>query len=179
MEAKTIIGIDPGAGGGIALYNYKAGVTAVKMPKNATDLSDYLTYVKDTYEKPICFLEKVSKYRGDADSGGKQFGIDKMLANYEQIKTVLTLCKIPFVQVAPISWQAGLKLRKKGEEKKDRKNRYKAAAAKYYPEIKATLWSSDALCLVHFGRLKFNTDINWVIEKLPPAAQKELFKDEN
>lgn len=175
MELETIIGIDPGAGGGIAVYNKKAGITTVKMPKNPTDLSEYLTYVKETYDNPICFLEKVSKYRGDADTGGKQFGIDKMLANYEQLKTVLTLCKIPFVQVAPISWQAGLKLRKKGEQKKDRKNRYKAAAAHYYPSIKATLWNSDAVCLVQFGRLKFESDINWIIEKLPPAAHKQLF----
>lgn len=176
MEAQTIIGIDPGAQGGIALYNYKAGITAVKMPKSIDDLNDYLKYIKDTYEKPLCFLERVSKYRGDADAGGKQFGIDKMLANYERLKTVLTLCKIPFIEVAPISWQAGLKLRKKGESKTDRKNRYKAAAAKYYPEIKrVTLWSSDALCLVQFGRLKFNTDLNWITDKLTIEVQTELF----
>lgn len=176
MEAKTIIGIDPGAGGGIALYSHKSGISVVKMPKDINALNDYLRHIKETYEAPLCFLEKVSKYRGEADAGGKQFGIDKMLANFEQLKTVLTLSGIPYVQVAPISWQAGLKLRKKGEEKKDRKNRYKAAAAKYYPEIKrVTLWNADAICLVHFARLKFNTDIDWIIDKLPAAASKKLF----
>lgn len=176
MEAKTIIGIDPGAGGGIALYNYKAGISVVKMPKNVTDLSAYLKYIKDTYENPLCFVEKVSAWRGEElDSPGKSFGINKMLANFEQLKTVLTLTGIPYVQVYPISWQSALHLRKKGEEKKDRKNRYKAAAASYYPEIKVTLWNSDALCIAHFGRLKFNTDIDWIKDRLPPAAQKEIF----
>lgn len=175
MEAKTILGIDPGASGGIALYNYKAGITAVKMPKNISDLSEYLTYVKETYEKPLCFIEKVSSFRQDTDEPGKRFGIEKMLANYEQLKTCLTIAKIPFVQVYPQSWQHGLNLRKKGESKSDRKNRYKAAAAQYYPEVKTTLWNSDALCIVQFGRMKINTDIDWVLERLPPAAQKELF----
>lgn len=175
MDAKTILGIDPGASGGIALYNYKAGVTTVKMPSDVTDLSDYLRYIKDTYEKPVCFLEKVSNWGSDLDEPGKRFGIAKMLANYEQIKTCLTLNKIPFIQVVPQSWQGGLNLRKKGESKPDRKKRYKAAAEQYYPEIKATLWNSDALCIMHFGRNKFNTDVNWVIERLPPAAQKEIF----
>ena len=175
MDAKTIIGIDPGAGGGIALYNYKAGTTVVKMPKNVSDLSDYLSYIKDTYDKPVCFLEKVSNWVSDTEEAGKRFGIAKMMANYEQLKTVLTLSKIPYVQVAPQSWQGGLNLRKKGESKQQRKARYKAAAGQYYPEIKPTLWNADALCIMHFGRKKFNTDIDWILERLPPAAQKEIF----
>jgi hypothetical protein len=177
MELKTILGIDPGSGGGIALYNYKAGISVVKMPKNVSDLAEYLNYVKDTYEKPICFIEKVSSWKSDKDTGGKSFGIEKMLANFEQLKTVLTLAKIPFVQVYPQSWQHGLNLRKKGEEKAQRKKRYKAAATQYYPEVRATLWNADALCIVQFGRLKFKADINWVMERLPPAAQKELFTE--
>ena len=175
MDAKTIIGIDPGASGGIAVYNHKGQITAVKMPKKVEDLSEYLLYIKENFNKPICFIEKVQSFHSDTDDGGKRFGIQKMLANYEQLKTVLTLSKIPFVQVYPQSWQGGLNLRKKGESKKDRKNRYKAAALKYYPEIKPTLWSADALCIVQFGRLKFNTDVDWIIERLPPAAQREIF----
>lgn len=177
MEAKTIIGIDVGAGGGIAVYNYKSGIQVVKMPKNITDMSDYLAYIKDTYEKPLCFIEKVSSWVSDTDQAGKRFGIEKMLANFEQLKTVLTLNKIPFVQVYPQSWQGGLNLRKKGESKKQRKDRYKAAAGQYYPTVKPTLWNADAICIAHFGRLKFHTDVNWIIERLPPAAQKELFTD--
>lgn len=175
QNKNTIIGIDPGATGGIAVYNNKGEILLQKMPKKVEDLSEYLNYIKDTYGKTICFLEKVQSFHSDTDDGGKRFGIQKMLANYEQLKTVLTLAKIPFVQVYPQSWQGGLSLRKKGESKPDRKKRYKAAAEKYYPQIKATLWNADAICILQFGRLKLETDVDWVIERLPPAAQREIF----
>lgn len=176
MEAKTIIGIDPGKSGAIAHYNYKSGVKVVKMPETTDDLSDYFLHLKETYEKPLIFLEKVNNWTSDTDqNAGKRFNIAKMMDGYVEMKTIIKLLKIPFVEVHPASWQSALHLRKKGEEKADRKKRYKAAAGKYYPEIKPTLWNADALCIVQFGRLKFNTDPNWIINKLPPAAVKELF----
>lgn len=175
MKIDVIIGIDPGKSGGIAIYvNSSKTMKVVKMPDTTKKLSDYLNHVKETYGTALCFIEKVSSWTTDKNEGGKSFGIEKMMANYTQLKTVLTLCEIPFVQVHSRTWQGTLNLIKKGESKKDRKNRYKLAASTHYPNLKATLWNADAVCVMHFGRIKLSNDVNWVIDRLPPAAQKEL-----
>ena len=71
MEQKItincVIGIDPGAGGGIAVFIPGKNVKAVKMPKDITDLRDFLAYYKDNF-KPIVFLEKLSVRPDDVKS---------------------------------------------------------------------------------------------------------------
>ena len=55
-----------------------------------------------------------------------------------------------------------------------RKNRYVAIAQKYYPEVKATLWNSDALLICHFGRFMNFTNPEWIIENLPKYLHNEI-----
>ena len=78
MEYKnTIIGIDPGATGGIALFA-NGKIQAFKMPKDLLALNDWFTFVKETYSNVIVFIEKVQAYRGNEDDiPGKKFGINK------------------------------------------------------------------------------------------------------
>jgi len=166
LQIDTIIGIDPGAAGGIAMWRPNHPVTVYKMPKNLYDLTAFWEHVKTISEHPMIFIEKV-QLRMDDLQGGKAFRIQEMLKGFETLKTIITMSQIPFVQVHPMSWQSTLHLRVKGEEKADRKNRYKKAAGEYYPEIKPTLWSADALLIMHFGRTKKMIDPGWIIENLP------------
>lgn len=186
MEQKItincVIGIDPGSGGGIAVFIPGQNVKAVKMPKDITDLRDFLAYYKDNF-KPIVFLEKLSvrpddvKADGDKANMGKLYRVQKMMANYEHLKALIETAEIPYVMVHPLSWQTKLKLRVRGqhEEKADRKRRYQQVAAQQYPGINVTLWNADALLIMHFGRYVLVNEPKWVKEQLPAREYQKLF----
>lgn len=173
MKIETILAIDPGASGGLALYG-NGKVSVAKMPKDLGELKQYFEHLTETYTNIVCFIERVSGYRGDNDAPGKWYGIDKMLANFTELKTSLKFHDIPFIEVHPATWQAGLRLRVKGEDKKARKNRYKDFAEKTYPEIKTNLWNADALCILQFARIKINIDPGWVEDRMPGVKNKLL-----
>lgn len=166
----TIIGIDPGAAGGLAVFQPGKITKTVKMPKDVRDLRDFFGYYAENFQ-PVVFLEKLSVRPDDIqDNPGKIYRIQQMLAGYEHLKTLLEAQGIPYVLVHPMSWQTKLGLRRiKGgnEDKKHRKNRYKMQAGKEYPECKVTLWNADALLIMHFGRWALVNEPNWVLANLP------------
>lgn len=156
----TIIGIDPGKNGGIAIEN--DGV--MRMPKDVLEVGRML---KD-YDRPLVFLEKLS-IRPDDMSFGKAARVQTMLGDYERLKTGLEVYQIPYVMVHPMKWQKGACVRLQGvhEEKAARKKRYKEAAERLYPNIRVTLWNADALLILRFGMLAVQRDKSWVISNLP------------
>lgn len=166
MRFDKILSIDPGSSGGIAIY-HKGTVLVQKMPADVKELHKIVAYHSDNC-KPVCFLEKVQVFMSDSDeeNKGKQFNIAKMLANYESLKTILAICGMPFIEVAPRTWQSQLNLVVKGESKTERKQRYKRAAKEYYPNINVTNWNGDALCILQFGMRKVERNLEWVLEKL-------------
>jgi len=176
-EKQTLITIDPGASGGIAVFT-RNGVQAVKMPKSVAEMNDYFQYINNTYENVVVFIEKVQAYISDDAEPGKKFAINKMLANYQQILTVVKLCGFRYVEVYPISWQTtmGLKIKGEDETKTERKNRYKDFAQNIFPELKVTLQTSDALCLIQFALLKIENDMGWIRERLQNVKNENLFK---
>lgn len=182
IKINCVIGIDPGAGGGIAVFVPGHNTKALKMPKDITDLRDFFTYYKDNYQ-PIVFLEKLSVRPDDvtADGGranmGKLYRIQKLMANYEHLKAIIETAGIPYVLTHPLTWQTKLKLRVRGErtEKAERKRRYRDAAAKLYPEVGVTLWNADALMIMHFGRWALVNEPKWVKANLPEREYQKLF----
>lgn len=171
----TIIGIDCGRNGGLATY--RAGyVNTIKMPKDIADLQQYFQHIKDISINPIIFLEKVQLRADDVkDNPGKAFRIQNMLMDFQRLKDYIEIVGIPYVLIHPLSWQSTLKIRKQGEEKKDRKNRYKSVAEYYYPNVKATLWNADAILIMHAGRVKLEYDPTWVKQNLPKREADKLF----
>lgn len=181
IKVNCVIGIDPGANGGIAVYTPGDIPKVAKMPKDVTDLRDFLKYYADTYH-PIVFLEKLSvrpddvMVQGDRAAMGKLYRIQRLMANFEHLKALIAISGIPYILTHPMTWQTKLKLRIKGqhEEKAERKKRYKDAAAKLYPGVDVTLWNSDALLLMHFGRWALVNDVKWVKANLPEREQSKL-----
>jgi hypothetical protein len=178
MRSKnTIVTIDPGASGGIAVFS-NGRIQAVAMPSDVNEMNSYFQYLNSTYEDIFVFIEKVQAYGKDDDEPGKKFAINKMLANYQQVLTVVKLCGFRFVEVYPVSWQTslGLKMPKsEGEETKtQRKNRYKEYAQNCFPELKVNLKTSDALCLVQFALVKIQNDIGWIRERIQNETQSKL-----
>lgn len=183
MEIKIdcIIAIDAGAQGGIAVFRPNEPVQVVKMPKDYQDVMAYINYYKEI-SNPIVFLEKLNVRPDDvkADENGnvnmgKLYRIQKMMANFEALKVMIEVCDVPFVLVHPMKWQSVLKLRIKGEEKADRKKRYKDVAQSLYPATKATMWNCDALLIMHFARKVLANDLEWVKSQLPRRIQTALF----
>lgn len=181
-KINCIIGIDPGAAGGIAVYIEGLPVKAMKSPKDVSDLSDLLNYYRENYT-PIVFLEKLSVRPDDvtADGGkpnmGKLYRIQRMMANYEHLKAIIEATGIPYVMVHPMTWQTKLGLRERGvkEEKAERKRRYAEMAGKLYPGIKVTLWNADALLIMQFGRWALENDMKWITVNLPEREYQKLF----
>ena len=188
MEQKItincVIGIDPGANGGIAVFIPGQHTKALKMPKDITELRDFFAYYHENY-KPVVFLEKLSVrpddvvVQGDRAAMGKLYRIQRLMANFEHLKALIETAGIPYVMVHPMTWQTKLKLRCRTpgfvESKADRKHRYQDKAASLYPEIKTTLWNADALLLMHFGRWALVNEPKWVKAQLPEREYQKLF----
>lgn len=182
IKINCVIGVDPGAGGGIAVFVPGQNTKALKMPKDIADLRDLFGYYKDNF-KPIVFLEKLSvrpddvATNGDKPNMGKLFRVQKMMANFEHLKAIIETAGIPYVMVHPLTWQTKLKLRIRGvhEEKADRKRRYKDAAFALYPGVDVALWNADALLIMHFGRWALVNDPKWVKSNLPEREYQKLF----
>ncbi len=175
IQIDCIIGIDPGKNGGIAVWRHNHKAEAIKMPGDLMELREWFDYMKSIC-RPLVFVEKVQLRPDDiTDNPGKAFRVQKMLSEFEKLKTIIAMCEVPFVLVHPQKWQNELKLRVKGEEKPERKKRYRKAAGDYYPDIKATLWNADAIMIMHFGRYILQNNLRWVLENLPIPMRERLF----
>lgn len=184
MEQKysCIIGVDPGSSnGGIAVYIPGRNIKTLRMPKDVRELAQFFAYYAENY-RPLVMLEKLNIRPDDLMGGnanpGKVYRIQKLLANFEQLKAIIEASGTPYCLVHPMSWQKRLGLRVQGvkEEKAERKNRYKQTAAAWYPGVKVTLWNSDALLLMHFGRWVVVNDPRWVESNLPSKVKSmQLF----
>lgn len=175
MQIDCVIGIDPGKSGGIAIWRPNFITEVKKTPDDLIDLIDWFGYMNKICH-PIVFVEKLQLRMDDiVGNPGKAFRIQRMLADFEKLKTILTVTNTPFVLVNPMKWQSVLKLRVKGEEKAERKHRYQRIAAKLYPEIKTTLWNSDALLILEFGRKMLANDERWILQNLPEKLYDKLF----
>ena len=168
VSYDCVIGIDPGSNGGIAVWKSNdPKIETIKMPENLADLRVYLQHIKSIRKAPIVFIEKVQLRSDDVNQNpGKAFRIQQLLISFQKLKDYIEVERVPFIEVHPITWQKFLKLRKEREEKKDRKNRYKAAAGHYYPTVKPALWNADAILIMHFGRLKLRNEPSWVTENI-------------
>lgn len=180
MKPTTIVGIDPGAGGGIAIYKNNRMFSVVKMPKSIPEINEYFKEIKLQDQNAVIFLEKVQIFTSDTDQGGKQFGIKKMLANYEQLKTCILINDLQLLEIAPISWQSTCKFKTKGKTKTERKRIYQTYAEAVFPEIgKIALWGSDALCIVMSALIKYNNDPKWIADRMQNKQVDNLFNRKN
>lgn len=177
MEKPTIVSIDCGGNGGIAIYKKDWITNLIPMPKNLSDLKVYLQYIKDNNENVMVFIEKVQMFMSDSDeeNKGKQFRIANLLSNYNQIKALITFYGFQYVQVYPQTWQSALGFKSRGLESTVRKNLYKRFAENSFPAAKVTLATSDALCILKFALMKYEEDYAWIVEKTENKKTEGLF----
>ena len=172
---NCIIGIDAGKNGGIAIWtNESQKAVTYKMPADMSDLRMLFRHYAEKYST-IVFIEKVQLRPDDLAIRGKAYRIQSMLRDYQKLVDMAEAQELPVIEVHPMTWQSYLNLRIKiKEEKVNRKNRYKAAASSFYSECKVTLWNSDALLIMHFGRKKLQFDLVWMLKNTPQKKESKF-----
>lgn len=139
--SKCIIGIDPGASGGIAwICDGKPCVE--KMPETLQDLWDLICDMKTDGGDFVAYLEQVSSSPQMGVVSSFSFG-----RGYGNLEMALTAAGIPFERVRPQVWQKSLGCMTKGD-----KNVSKARAQELFPQLKITHATADAILLAEFGR---------------------------
>ena len=167
---NTIIAIDPGISGGIVVWsNLKKSIYCANMPvhkvkkKNETNVAEISRIIRENQADPrvnlLIIIEQVNLRPSDQDTPGKIFRMQKLMANYDSLKSVFKVHEVDFVEVVPHYWQKQLNLGKD-------KNQNKEYTQKMYPQVKFNLKTGDAGCILIFCRLKLKNDPNWVKEKL-------------
>ena len=153
--SKCIIGIDPGANGGIAwISGGKACVE--KMPDTLQDLWDLILDIRDGGE-PRQRLDKAIfgqfAYIEQVHSS-PQMGVKSAFTfgnGFGHLEMALTAAGIPFERVRPQVWQKELSCLTGGD-----KNVSKRRAQELFPHIKVTHATADALLIAHYGTKQHN-----------------------
>jgi Holliday junction resolvasome RuvABC endonuclease subunit len=140
----TVIGIDPGANGGIAwITDGKPCVE--KMPDTLQDLWELLVSISMNAEvggtRIHAYIEQVSS--------SPQMGVKSAFTfgnGFGHLEMALTAAGIPFERVRPQVWQKAMGCMTRGD-----KNVSKRKAQELFPSIKVTHATADALLIASYG----------------------------
>ena len=148
-----IIGIDPGASGGVAVYDEDAhDLFTHKCPDNTKAMTAIINSAKARSwiddQQLMCAIEKVHAFPTDARSSAFKFGV-----NFGKWLGILGSLNVPTIEVTPQSWMKDFQPLPK--IKRDRKNELKRIASEMFPENKITLSTSDA-ALIAAWCLEYN-----------------------
>lgn len=139
---KTIIGIDPGASGGIAWIT-DGNPCVEKMPDTLQDLWELIENITGALpHKCKAYLEQVHSMPGQGVASSFKFG-----QGYGSLEMALTAAGIPFERVTPQKWQKSMGCLTKGD-----KNVSKRKAQELFPQLKITHATADALLIAEYGR---------------------------
>lgn len=149
----TILGIDPGKSGGIAVISADTDASVKPMPPSLPELWDEIRSIASLW-RGHCFaiLEQVHAMPGQGVSSTFKFG-----QGYGSIEMALVAAEIPFDRVQPTKWQRAVGVPSiQGESYTDRKRRLKGRAMELFPELRKdiTLKTADALLLAHYGLMQ-------------------------
>ncbi len=150
---RTIIAIDPGASGGIAVLYPDGKAMAMGMPDTQGDVVCTLQDIKENAARSgselIAVLELVSGFAGVKQPGSAAF---KFGENFGFIKGCLQMASIRVEQVRPQVWQKcfGVGTASACATKTIWKNKLKALAQRLFPSEKVTLKTADALLILEY-----------------------------
>lgn len=145
--SPTIIGIDPGKTGGIAIL-CGGNVTTHKL----ADLTEQDTWrLLAEHEPATVYLEKIHAGPSMASSAAFTFG-----CGYGTLRMAAIAAGLRLVEVSPQAWQRKIGLPKigggYGENDKEKKQRNKGAAQQLYPALRVTNYIADALLIAEYGK---------------------------
>lgn len=150
---KLIIGIDPGALGGICVLDIDGGIVSVtKMPDTPQDILEYLRKYCSTElfgSEAVCYMEKV----GTGLPGQSSKATATFARHNGHLEMALLALGIKTNEVTPQKWMKYYQLGKSSDySKTEWKNRLKSKAQQLFPKEKVTLAVADAILLAEYGR---------------------------
>ncbi len=137
----SILGIDPGASGGIALLSDDAP-QAWKMPDTERDIYDLLAEYSREYGPGHAYLEAVHAMPKQGLSSTWKFA-----QNYGFLRGCLIALEIPFETVTPRKWQQAMGCLTHGD-----KNVSKRRSQELFPHLRITHATADSLLIATFGQ---------------------------
>ena len=146
-----VIGIDPGASGGMAVFDASGGLKLYpfETPGDAVAVLQAMPACTVS-QRVVAYLERVGSMPGQGVASTFKFG-----TNYGGWQWALQALGIGFQLVGPRTWQKALGVqprKQKVEPKSHHKRRLKDLAQKLYPQERLTLRTSDALLIAEYGR---------------------------
>lgn len=156
--AVGYLGVDPGAGGGLALLAGRR-VLVSAMPATEAALWYWLQRLPGQFAGPVrAVVELVHAMPTDGRASAFKFGV-----NYGRVLMALTAAGIPYELVRPAAWQAGLHIpsrekRRDGravvwlETRTEFKRRLREAARGLFPRARVTTKTADALLIAEYCR---------------------------
>ncbi len=155
-DVATIVAIDPGASGGIAVSVF--GVAGCRpMPTTEGDVVALLRGIMVSSEKSgvqtVCVMEATSGYVGRAQPASSAYRFGE---NAGFLKGVIQTLGMRLELVRPQVWQKafGLGTASACASKSIWKNKLKAEAQRRFPHLEVTLKTSDALLILEWALAK-------------------------
>jgi len=138
-----IIGIDPGAKGGVAIFDEEENIMILeKCPETPREMAAIINSAKVMKNGNVtCVIEKVHAFPTDARSSAFKFG-----CNFGKWLGILGAYDITTIEVTPQVWMKPLQPLPK--IKRERKNELKKIAINLFPKNKVTLSTADAALMV-------------------------------
>lgn len=153
---KSVIAIDPGSLGGIAIWVLdEAGCRP--MPPTQGDQVALLRTLKSSCDKSgietVCIMEAVGGYTGAPRPGGAMFRFGE---HFGFLKGVIQTLGMRLELVRPQVWQKGFGLGTASAcaSKTVWKNKLKAEAQRRFPHLEVTLRTADALLILEWALAK-------------------------
>ena len=163
----TIIGIDPGASGAVAIWD--KGISKIyKCPKTVEGMADIIIKTKNSEyvnknQSIHAYIEKVHAFPHDGRSSIFKFG-----QNFGQWIGILAACKVNTEMVTPQKWMNYWKKKLNidlPKDKPERKRRLKEIAS-HYTDKKVTLYNADAILITMYGLYDKQTPVIFAKENL-------------
>lgn len=156
-KLHTIIAVDPGVSGAIAVLN-QHGIHHWSMPTTPAMITSSLRKTIEEarlgYTAPVAVVERVNGFMGRALPGSRMFTMGE---NYGHVKGVLDALCVPVTLVTPQCWQGKLGLDRDKELSRDQwKGCLWRHAQALYPELVIKKQDADAILLLHYGRISLD-----------------------
>ena len=149
---KVIVGVDPGAKGGIAVLDGNR-LTTYSMPETYPDIYAHFHAIREEFSPRdvTCVIERV----GLGLPGQSSKATATFARHNGHLEMALYALGIQTEEVTPQKWQKFYSNSigtAKGLTKTEWKNKLKGLAQRLYPREKVTLNTADAILLAHYGK---------------------------
>jgi len=145
---KTIIGVDPGASGGLAIRDCGGSIWLQPMPESLPALIGLMRTYK-TADADL-WVEEVPKFTGTNIPSSTTA---VLFQNVGRVEGAALALGYSLHRVAPKVWQEPLGLggRKSCDSQPEWKRKLKGKAEELYPTLDVTLKTADALLVLHYA----------------------------